>query len=562
MTSKGMRRLVARLAVLGTVLCSVFVPGYGQPAGAKKFTFRGQVEQVDAGAGRLTVKSQPIEGWMGAMTMAFKVNNQGVVARLKPGDQITAQVYDGDLTLYEVALVQQHGAAPSPGMPNMPSMQAQPPLLPAADATAPPDLLREAFARPALERMQFEDLAMANNPSLKQAAAIERRSAGQARQAGLYPNPSAGYQGEQIRGGEFRGGEQGAFVQQTIPLGGKLGLRRDVFEQQRRADAVGATEQRYRTLGEVGQAFYSALAAQQTVVVRQQLLSLSLDAVQTANQLANVGQADAPDVLQAEVEAEQAQVDYIAAQRAYIREFRILAAASGKPDLPMAPLAGSLDMPPAISENVLDQLLLDSPSVKRAQQEILLAEAELKSARREAVPDLQLRGGVQQNMEPITQGGRAAGLQGFASVGVTIPVFNRNQGNVQAAKAEVERAQAEVFRIQLSLRQSAEPFIQGILTAQQQALRYKNEMLPRAGRAYQLYMAKYRQMGAAYPQVIVSQRTLFQLQVDYIRVLQELWRNTVALQNFTLSGALDAPRSSGASSTTVNLPASGGGSVQ
>jgi cobalt-zinc-cadmium efflux system outer membrane protein len=77
-----------------------------------------------------------------------------------------------------------------------------------------------------------------------------------------------------------------------------------------------------------------------------------------------------------------------------------------------------------------------------------------------------------------------------------------------------------------------------------------------------LYLAKYRQSGAAYPQVIVSQRTLFQLQVAYIQVLQDLWRNTIVLQNFTLSGALQSPRPSGTSSTTINLPAAGGWAVQ
>jgi cobalt-zinc-cadmium efflux system outer membrane protein len=201
--------------------------------------------------------------------------------------------------------------------------------------------------------------------------------------------------------------------------------------------------------------------------------------------------------------------------------------------------------------------------LKRAQQEILRAQAELKSARREAVPDLQLRGGVQQNFEPLDQaGGRVVGLQGFATIGITIPLFNRNQGNVQAASAEVERAQAEVSRVQLSLRQSAEPFVQAILTDEQQALRYRNEMLPRAQRAYELYLAKYRQAGAAYPQVIVSQRTLFQLQVAYIRVLQDLWHNAIALQNFTLSGALESPRSSGTSSTSINLPSAAGGAGQ
>ena len=102
-----------------------------------------------------------------------------------------------------------------------------------------PDLLKEALSRPAMNLSDFEQLALANNPTLQQADAITRRSAGLARQAGLFPNPIAGYAGEEIRGGSYGGGEQGAFVQQTIPLGGKLGLRRQVFDEQKREDEIG-----------------------------------------------------------------------------------------------------------------------------------------------------------------------------------------------------------------------------------------------------------------------------------------------------------------------------------
>lgn len=89
-----------------------------------------------------------------------------------------------------------------------------------------------AFAQMRIE--EFQQFALSANPTLRQAAALVNRSSGLARQAGLYPNPSIGYQGDQIRGGSYGGGEQGAYVQQTFVLGGKLGLRRDVFEQQRR----------------------------------------------------------------------------------------------------------------------------------------------------------------------------------------------------------------------------------------------------------------------------------------------------------------------------------------
>jgi outer membrane protein, heavy metal efflux system len=431
--------------------------------------------------------------------------------------------------------------------------------------TAPvADLLKDVVGRPAMGLEQFQQAALSSNPTLRQANTLVAQSAAEARQAGLFPNPSVGYQGEQIRGGSYGGGEQGAFVQQTFVLGGKLGLRRNVYEQQRREDEAAIQEQRYRVLSEVGQDFYSALAAQEVVNLRKRLLSLAADATLTAHQLANAGQADAPDVLQAEVEDAQAKADYTTAQRTFLQSFHTLAAVVGTPNLEVSPLQGDLEHPPQIEEQkVLDEIVRDSPSVKRAQQDIVRAQAELKSAKREPVPDLQLRAGVQQNSEAINEAVRTpVGLQAFATAGITLPVFNRNQGNVAAAKADLERAEAEVTRVQLSLTQSTQSLLQLYLSAQEEAQRYRDEMIPRAARAYQLYLAKYQAMGAAYPQVLVSQRTYFQLQVAYINVLENLWRSAIALQNYSLSSGLSAPIPSAPVTTTLNLPSSSGAGTQ
>lgn len=421
------------------------------------------------------------------------------------------------------------------------------------------DLLKDVRSRPAMTLADFEQSAIANNPTLRQADAMVRRFAGQAHQAGLPPNPSIGYQGEQIRGGSYGGGEQGAFVEQKFVLGGKLGLRRRVFQQQQKGAEIGAAEQKARVLADVGQGFYSALAAQEIVTLRKDLLSVAADAVHTARQLGNVGQADAPDILQAEVEAEQASVDYIAAQRQFLQKFQVLASLVGKPDLAISPLAGDLNEPPQIDvDAILVSILRDSPSVKRAQQGIASAQAELKSARREPVPDLQIRAGVEQNNELIHDAPpQRVGVQAFASAGVTIPIFNRNQGNVAAARADVEHAEAEVARVRLSLRQSAQRLVQMYLTDRMEAQRYKDEMIPRAARAYQLYLEKYRSMASAYPQVIVSQRTLFQLRVAYVNVLKDLWSTVIALHHFTLSGGLEGPLAPGSFSTGLNRPGTG-----
>ena len=382
-------------------------------------------------------------------------------------------------------------------------------------------------------------LARTHNPTLRAAQAAIAESAGRARQAGTLPNPVIGYEGDQIRGGSYGGGEQGGFVQQTIPLGGKLGLRRDVYRaQQRTGEALLATQQQ-RIEADLESSFYAALALQQEIATRKQLSAVAADAAETARQLANVGQADTPDVLQAEVEQEQAALDTLTAQRRYIAAFHQLSAIAGQPDLPLTRLAGDLGAFPAQPPS-LDAMLEQSPAVTRADQAVHAAEAQLRSTRREIVPDLTLRAGEQGNGELVRENPNiAAGPQSFASASIDLPLWNRNQGNIASAQAAVEQAQAQAQRVRLELRHSAAPLIEQYNIAATQSARYRDNLLPRAQRAYDLYRDRYRQMAAAYPQVLVSQRTLFQLQLAYIQSLGELWQSSAQLRHFTLSGGLD-----------------------
>ena len=63
-------------------------------------------------------------------------------------------------------------------------------------------------------------------------------------------------------------------------------------------------------------------------------------------------------------------------------------------------------------------------------------------------------------------------------------------------------------------------------------------MLPRARRAYELYLAGFRQMAAAYPQTLIAQRTLLQLQNDYDEALSDLWVKAVQVEGLLLEGGL------------------------
>lgn len=393
---------------------------------------------------------------------------------------------------------------------------------------------------------ELQQIALGNNPTLSQSAANVRSAEARKKQSGLYPNPTVGYQGEQIRGGSQRGGEQGFFVQQNIVLGGKLDLNRKIFEQEKQQAQAEADEQKLRVLSNVRMSYVEALAAQETLELRRNLFKLAQDAVETSHQLANVGQADAPDVLESEVEAQQADLAVTAAEQSQQRVWKQLAAVVGKPELPLTKLSGNLeDAPQVNTDELLAKLLAESPAVKIAELGVSKAEATLVRAKREPIPDLQLRGGLQQNRELLGPSGRPVGLQGFADVGVQIPIFNRNQGNVESDKADLERARREVERVRLLLRERAAAVVQNYITSQNAVQRYKSQMIPRARQAYEMYIKKYHDMAAAYPQVLIAQRTLIQLEVAYITSLESFATSSITLQSYLLTDGLEAPAQPG-----------------
>jgi len=414
---------------------------------------------------------------------------------------------------------------------------------------------------------ELEQVALQNNPTFAQSAANIQAAEGRKKQSGLYPNPTVGYQGEQIRGGSFHGGEQGFFIQQDIVLSGKLGLNRTIFDQELKQAETEAEEQKVRVVTNVRMSYIQALAAQQTLELRQNLSKLADNAVETSHQLANVGQADAPDVLESEVEAQQAELAVTMAEQNQERIWKALAAVVGSPRLPLMRLEGKLeDTPPVNADELVEKIINESPAVRIAELCVKRAEATLARAKRESIPDLQIRGGMQQNGELLSEpNGKPVGLQGFADVGVRIPIFNRNQGNIATAKADIERAKREVERVKLVLRKRAATVVQSYNFSQTAVDRYKSQMIPRAQKAYEMYAKKYQEMASAYPQVLIAQRTLMQLEVSYLTALETFATSSVSLQSYLLTDGLEAPSQPGGIDQPVrevNIPFQMGASSQ
>ncbi len=390
---------------------------------------------------------------------------------------------------------------------------------------------------------EAQHIAVEGNPTLRQAEAEIRAAKARRQQAGLYPNPTVAYSGDEIRGGSVGGGKQGFFVQQKVVTGGKLARNSEVYAKEISLAEIEAEEQKLRLETAVKTAYLRVLAAQELLDVRQGLAQIALDDEETRRHLLNTGQADETEVLEAEVDARRARLAVHIQENTLREEWRSLAAVLGQPDLPLASVSGDLEhnWPEVNEDQILESIATQSPATRIAKTEMQRAESEIARAKRDSIPDLQLRGGLEYNNELLGSVPYAKGWEGIAEVAVQVPLFNRNQGNVAAAGAERDRAQLEKQRVVLILRERASGVLDQHANDKLVAVEYRDAMLPRARKAYSLMLEKYGQMLASYPRVIETQRKLFELQAEYIAALEGVWTTGIALQGFLLTDGLEAP---------------------
>ena len=402
----------------------------------------------------------------------------------------------------------------------------------------------------ALTLADLERIALERNPTVPQAQAGLRALEHRQRQAGLYPNPLVGYEADDLNTREPGRFKNFFWFQVPIVLGGKLEKSRELAATEARLGDVNLETQRLRVITEVRMLYWEALGAARVVELKRELARITREAVEVSEELFNVGQADRPDVLEVEIQAERADLDLARAESRERRVLAMLASAVGERSLGPARLLGDLeaDVPELDREAVAARVLRDSPEVKRAHLAVERARAALERVRAERVPNLFVRSKLGYNSESYAPG-KDVGFEAGVEIGLPLPLFDRQQGNVAVAEADLEHARREVERLDLGLRSQLGAALKSYDDARREAARYRAEIVPRAERSVELYQASFRQMGAAYPQVLIAQRTLSQLRVEYVQSLVELRRSAAFLEGMLLAGGLEAP-----SHTAVQLP--------
>ena len=287
--------------------------------------------------------------------------------------------------------------------------------------------------------------AQGNAPRLAESQAGIRAAEGLALQAGMRPNPSAGLEFENIGIKENEGGFsefQGTLsIGQPIELGGKRAAR--IAAGQAGVDAAHARNR--QTVVDYGRdlalAYAAAEAAQARVALLEEAAAAAQEDVRAARALVDAGREADLRAVQAQAASTTAQADLETARADAQTAFAALASLAGV----STPYTGVSESLLPLSEGLRvpnGEPPVASPAVLAAQAEREAALRRIEVERTRAVPDVTPSLGVRRingHNETVF----------VAGVSVTLRLFDRTQGNIAAANAELEAADARLTAARL-----------------------------------------------------------------------------------------------------------------
>jgi cobalt-zinc-cadmium efflux system outer membrane protein len=121
-------------------------------------------------------------------------------------------------------------------------------------------------------------------------------------------------------------------------------------------------------------------------------------------------------------------------------------------------------------------------------------------------------------------------------IGVSLPVptWNRNQGNIKEACANLASATREIQRVENDLASRLATACREYSAARQRAIRYRDAVLPKAEESYRLSLQAYRGGQFEYLRVLQAQRVVFETRLEYNRSLGEAWQAAAKISGLTL----------------------------
>lgn len=394
---------------------------------------------------------------------------------------------------------------------------------------APPPGLAES---PPLTLDRALALAFEGNPGF----AVQRLEVERARaveiSAGVYPfNPELELEAADRRGPTASTTDRGVSLVQELELAGQRAKRRAVAGAELEISRTRLQRHRAELAAAVETAFAHAVAA------REQARIAALDA-QLAGQMVDT------EVRRLEAGA-GTQIDLNLARAAAGRAKSVLAGAEAESWTARAHLAELVGLdatePPPVEgdllpevfpgrmsaaairplEEMVQQALAQRPDLQALRRQVTAEERRLELARAEGRPNLRL-----QAFAAREEGDDLTG----AAVGISLPLFDRNQGGVAEATVERDRARAQVAAAEASVRREVATALVRYRAGLEAVAAFDDLVVSRIDESLDLLDRAFRSGKVGIPEVLLQRRELIEARRHHVEAAESAWRARIELE--------------------------------
>jgi len=377
--------------------------------------------------------------------------------------------------------------------------------------------------------------ALAANRDLQAARLAIDVARGRRLQAGRLENPEL--EGRFADDFAFNAeGERTASVgfAQRFPITSRLARERDVADRDVEIAEAEVRDFVRRLVAEVESAFYAVRALDERISVQTELIESVRQVEQTTERRLRAAEVSPAEVSLLRIERlrlEQ-ETQRLGRERevAVAALTRLLGRATPEELRP----AGELDPGPKATALPLPGAPLDGkdrPDLEAARRGIERADADLALARSEVWEDW----GVGLDYELERQGFDAPiGVKrdSFLGLGVSIPfpLWNRQQGRIAAAGAELRRSRRARDALALRIEEEIRAAQARVSTLRASVDAYAQEILPEATRTQQLFERGYRQGLVGIAELLQAQRQYNEARALYLELLGDLRQAAIELE--------------------------------
>lgn len=385
-------------------------------------------------------------------------------------------------------------------------------------------ILSQSHSREALQQTNTLDLrqalalALRRNPGLASFSWEVRAAEARELQVGLWPNPEVSVDVENVSGNlrGFSGSETTIALAQRILFGGKRSRALQLAASERRLAGWAYESKRLDVFSEVVQSFVAVLGAQEKVKIAQEALQIAREVLAAVGKRVEAGDAPAVERIRAEVAHGVAATEL---QRALqeLETARIrLASGWGSAEPHFSEVRGALEynftLPPL---ETLKQRLAQNPEIISAAIELTRRQAALAVERAKRIPDVSFMAGYRR----LEGEGAHTVVLGLAA---PLPLFDRNQGGILEAEANLSRAEWQKRDSELQVQAALAAAYAELAAADRERHIYTEQILPNAAEALRKTQEGYQQGSFDYLELLTAQETLAKTRASYIDALVRL----------------------------------------